>query len=60
MEYISNKLNLDAVKLPFNSIDYIIVHELFYTKIKNHSKDFNAELSKHIPIWKNCNKKCMG
>ena len=45
-------INTEAVKLPFSLIDYLIVHELVHTKIKNHSKEFWAELSKHIPNWK--------
>ena len=45
-------INIDAIKLPFSLIDYLIVHELVHTKIKNHSKEFWAELSKHIPNWK--------
>lgn len=45
-------INIDAVKLPFSLIDYLIVHELVHTKIKNHSKEFWAELSKHILNWK--------
>lgn len=45
-------INIDAIKLPFSLIDYLIVHELVHTKIKNHSKEFWAELSKHIHKWK--------
>lgn len=45
-------INIDAIKLPFSLIDYLIVHELVHTQIKNHSKAFWAELSKHIPNWK--------
>lgn len=45
-------INIDAIKLPWSLIDYLIVHELTHTKIKNHSKDFWAELSKHQPNWK--------
>lgn len=45
-------LNYDAVKLSFSLIDYIIIHELCHTKVKDHSKRFWAELSKHHPNWK--------
>jgi len=50
-------LNIDAVKLPWTLIDYLIVHELTHTKIKNHSKEFWAELSKHLPNWKQLDEK---
>ena len=45
-------LNVDAIKLPFSLIDYLIVHELVHTKIKNHSKAFWAEVARHLPKWK--------
>lgn len=45
-------LNINAIKLPYTLIDYLIVHELCHTKVKNHSKEFWAELSKHLPNWK--------
>ena len=53
-------INIDAVKLPFSLIDYLIVHELVHTKIKNHSKEFWAELSKHIANWKELDDKMYG
>lgn len=53
-------INIDAVKLPFSLIDYLIVHELVHTKIKNHSKEFWAELSKHILNWKELDDKMYG
>jgi predicted metal-dependent hydrolase len=53
-------ISLDAVKLPFSLIDYLIVHELVHTKIKNHSKEFWAELSKHINNWKVLDEKMYG
>jgi predicted metal-dependent hydrolase len=58
----SNKIiiSIDAIKLPFSLIDYLIVHELVHTKIKNHSKEFWAELSKHIPNWKDLDSKMYG
>jgi predicted metal-dependent hydrolase len=58
----SNKIiiSIDAIKLPFSLIDYLIVHELVHTKVKNHSKEFWAELSKHIPNWKELDAKMYG
>lgn len=53
-------LNTEAVKLPFSLIDYLIVHELVHTRIKNHSKEFWAELSRHIPNWKELDGKMFG
>ena len=44
--------NYDAITLPYSLIDYLIVHELVHTKIKNHSKEFWAEVSKYLPNWK--------
>jgi hypothetical protein len=45
-------INTDSIKLPFTLIDYLVVHELCHTKVKDHSKAFWAELSKHAPNWK--------
>jgi hypothetical protein len=58
----SNKININvnAIRLPFSLIDYLIVHELVHTKVKNHSKEFWAELSKHIPNWKELDEKMYG
>ena len=53
-------INIDAVKLPYSLIDYLLVHELVHTKIKSHSKEFWAELSKHIPNWKELDDKMYG
>ena len=50
-------LNTRAMKLSPELIDYLIVHELCHTKVKNHSKEFYAEVSKHLPEWKELNKK---
>ncbi len=53
-------INLDAVKLPYSLIDYLIVHELVHTKFKNHSKEFWAEVSKHLPNWKELDERMWG
>lgn len=45
-------LNPNVVKLPYSLIDYVIVHELCHTKVKDHSKAFWTELSRHLPNWK--------
>jgi predicted metal-dependent hydrolase len=39
-------LNMKLLKLPGDLIDYVILHELVHTKVKNHSKQFWAELNK--------------
>lgn len=53
-------INIEAIKLPFSLIDYLLVHELVHTKIKSHSKEFWAELSKHIPNWKELDERMYG
>jgi predicted metal-dependent hydrolase len=50
-------LNTDAIKLPFTLIDYLIIHELTHTKVKDHSKTFWRELSKHIRNWRSLDDK---
>jgi predicted metal-dependent hydrolase len=41
-------LNINLVRLPDQLRDYVILHELVHTRIKNHSKKFWAELDKFI------------
>jgi len=53
-------INIDAIKLPYSLIDYLLVHELVHTRIKNHSKEFWAEVSKHISNWKELDDKMYG
>ncbi len=40
-------LNIKLINLPKELLDYVIIHELVHTKVKNHSKDFWAELDKY-------------
>ncbi|MEP5256164.1 MAG: YgjP-like metallopeptidase domain-containing protein [Winogradskyella arenosi] len=53
-------INIEAIKLPYTLIDYLIVHELVHTKVKSHSKEFWAELSKHIEHWKELDERMYG
>jgi predicted metal-dependent hydrolase len=41
-------LNMNLVRLPQELQDYVILHELVHTKIKNHSKRFWVELDKYV------------
>ncbi len=41
-------LNIKSVLLPDELIDYVILHELAHTKIRNHSKKFWGELGKYV------------
>ena len=53
-------LNIDAIKLPYSLIDYLVVHELVHTRIKNHSPDFWREVASHIPNWRELDEKMAG
>jgi predicted metal-dependent hydrolase len=41
-------LNINLVRLPDQLRDYVILHELVHTRIKNHSKKFWSELDKTV------------
>ncbi|MCD6161322.1 MAG: M48 family metallopeptidase [candidate division Zixibacteria bacterium] len=41
-------LNISLVLLPPKLVDYVILHELVHTRIKNHSKEFWSELDKYV------------
>lgn len=41
-------LNVNLVRLPEALCDYVILHELTHTRIKNHSRKFWAELGRHV------------
>ena len=44
----SISLNMQLIRLPEELMDYVILHELVHTKIKNHSPAFWAELNKLV------------
>ena len=41
-------LNMQLLKLEDELIDYVILHELVHTRVKNHGKAFWAELEKYL------------
>ena len=46
-----NNINLNAnlLNIPPELIDYVLLHELVHTRVKNHSKDFWDELETVVP-----------
>ena len=42
-------LNMNLLHLPPELMDYVLLHELVHTKVKNHSKDFWDELDTVVP-----------
>jgi len=57
-------LNVNLINLTNDLIDYVILHELVHTKIKDHSIKFWAELNKYVRNAKTIDKKlakhCLG
>jgi predicted metal-dependent hydrolase len=54
--YNNISLNLNLITLPSNLIDYVILHELVHTLIKNHSPLFWSSLDKYVGNAKSLNK----
>lgn len=51
--FINNiNLNINLMKYDFDIIDYVIIHELVHTKIKNHSAAFWHEVEKYCPDYR--------
>jgi predicted metal-dependent hydrolase len=44
----SISLNINLARLPTQMRDYVMLHELVHTRIKNHGKEFWAELDKVV------------
>jgi predicted metal-dependent hydrolase len=42
-------LNLFLMQLPWNLIDYVLVHELTHTKVMRHGAPFWREMERHLP-----------
>lgn len=42
-------LNLFLMQLPWNLIDYVILHELAHTRVLHHGADFWEEFEAHLP-----------
>ncbi len=50
-------LNIKLVNLPGELRDYVIMHELVHTRVKNHGQKFWAEMAKYYPNPKAIDKK---
>ncbi len=51
--YINNiNLNIELANIPSHLREYVILHELCHTKIKNHSEKFWNLMEKHMPDTK--------
>ena len=50
-------LNINLMNYDFDVIDYVLIHELVHTKIKNHSEKFWLEVEKNCPNYKILRKK---
>lgn len=42
-------LNLFLVQLPWDLVDYVVLHELTHTRVLNHGPEFWLEFEKHLP-----------
>ena len=48
---------MNLLHLPKELIDYVLLHELVHTRVKNHGKDFWNELDKVVPNSKKIDRK---
>lgn len=45
-------LNINLLNYDFDVIDYVLIHELCHTRVKNHSAKFWLEVEKYCPNYK--------
>ena len=48
--------NLQLAKKPVECLEYVILHELVHTKVKNHNKNFVAMMDEFMPCWRETKK----
>ena len=53
-------LNMKLVRLPDEMIDYVLLHELVHTRIKNHTNEFWTELNRLVGDAKKIDKRLVG
>ncbi len=44
--------NLELIKKPVHCIEYIVVHELLHIKVRLHSEEYTALLTRYFPNWR--------
>lgn len=44
--------NLELARVPYECIDYIIIHELTHLQIPNHSRLFELRMEQFLPMWR--------
>lgn len=44
--------NLELARVPYECIDYIIIHELTHLQVANHSRLFELRMEQFLPMWR--------
>jgi len=50
-------LNVHLITLPIELVEYVVLHELVHTRVKNHSREFWSEIHKYMPDARERDKK---
>ena len=45
-------INLELIKKPAKLFEYVIVHELVHFLERRHNKDFEKNMDKYLPLWR--------